>query len=790
MSVPSQLAKTSAAIGALLGGAVGGLWWHFLRRPLPKTKGSMRLEGLQGPVEIRRDRWGVPHIRADNPHDLFFGQGFCHGQDRLWQMDLFRRVASGRLSELAGEKGGLATDRFIRTVGLRRAAVAAVDEYDPELRAEVESYCAGVNAASRARPLPVEFQLVRMEFEPWTPVDIELLGKLLAFGMTTNWETELLRADMAREIGPERTARLDPQYPRGNPVIVRPGEGWQGNGVLLADQIDRIKASIGLAPQAAGSNNWAISGERSVTGAPLLAGDPHLPPTMPGIWYQQGLYLGDRFAWGAIPPGGPGLFMGQNNDVAISVTNTMPDVMDLFVERIEDGRYLFRDEWLPVETIEEEIAVRGRDDPERLEIRFTHHGPIVNEILGADPDPPLALSFGVLQLQAQTRAQMRVWEATSGDEVVKQTGEVKTLIQNLVWADRHGSIGYKTIGRIPVRNGDCPDVPRPGWTGEYEWDGWVPYEEMPELRDPDCGYLVTANNRIAAEDFPHHISSETYDGYRAQRIEQLILATDEHDLDSFQAMQVDLVSNLGMEVTRRLARLRPPGQREVNAIEALKSWDSALRPDSVAATIYQAFTLRLGRELARAVIRDRDLADRYLNRSTTAFLNHITSPWRWQSHLMNLWAEADDELIGRPWDDLVVDALRGALDELSQRFGPDPAGWRWGEVHRVRFDHPLGDSNPLISFLFSRSYPIGGNQETVPQTSYDPNDPFAAVVIPGWRFVADLANPERSRWQAPLGQSGQPGSRHYDDLPERWLEGRTQLMAGEGPWRTLTLEPA
>jgi penicillin G amidase len=773
-----------------VGAALGGAWYQLLRRPLPKTEGTIRVDGLSSSVEIRRDRWGVPQIRASSEHDLWFGQGFCHAQDRLWQMDLHRRIASGRLAEIAGADG-LVIDRLFRTLGIRRDSVRQVEGMDAETRSGLDAFCAGVNSgAEAARALPFEFQVTGVTFEPWEPVDIELIGSLLAFGLSTNWESELLRADMARELGPELTARLDPRYPKGNPLAARPGEVYEGDGLELAEQIERIKTSIGLAPQTAGSNNWAVSGERSVTGAPLVAGDPHLHLSMPGIWYEQGLELGERFARGAVTAGCPGLMMGHNNDVAMTFTNTLADTEDLFVERLDGDRYLFGDEWRPLTIFEEEISVKGRNEPEPFEVRETHHGPIVNGALGADPDPPLALRWSALGLQISSDAQMKPWEPTSGAELVESARGWSAGPQNLVWADRHGSIGYKMIGRLPIRKGDCPDLPKPGWTGEYEWEGWVPYEEMPETRDPECGYLVTANNKVVSEkDFPHHITSESYDGYRAKRIEALILATDEHDLDSFERMQVDFISNIGIEVARRLSRLQPRDQREVTAIERLRSWDGDLSAKTVAGTIYQAFTLRLGRDFARAVIRDRDLSNRYLNRSTTVFLNHITSPWRWQSQLMDMWEEADDELIGRPWDEFVLDALRGALDDLTDRFGPDSENWQWGNVHRAEFTHSLADGNPLFALLFNRSCPIGGNQETVAQMSYDPNDPFKAVIAPGWRMVADLAQPARSRWQGIMGQSGQPASPHYDDLQRGWLEGTTQLMAGEGPWRSLTLEP-
>jgi penicillin G amidase len=779
----------SAAFGTLAGGTAAGLWYQLFRRPLPKTRGRLRTIGLSAAVEIRRDRWGVPHIRARSRRDLWFAQGLCHGQDRLWQLDLYRRMASGRLSEIAGREG-LRADRLMRTLGLRRIAEREAGELAPELRGDLDAYCAGVNtAAEAAKAPPAELQLLRREFAPWEPADMLAALKLLAFGLSTNWERELLRADMVRELGPELAARLDPVYPRGHPVIVSPGGAFAGEGLALAEQIDRVRETVGLPVEAGGSNTWAVSGVRTKSGHPLLAGDPHLPPSMPGIFYQVDLELDGRFARGASLPGVPGITMGQTNDVAFAFTNAMADVMDLFVERVDRDRYEFQGEWRPLEVRVEEIEVKGRSEPERLEVRHTHHGPIVNDALGADDAEPLALRWTVLDAPALSEANVRVLEPTSGPELVEMLSAHSAPVSNMVWADRHGSIGYKTVGRIPIRRGACPDLPKPGWTGEFEWEGLVPYEEMPEARDPECGYLVSANNRIVGDDYPHHITSDYLDGYRARRIEELILAQREHDGESFEAMQSDHYSIPGMETVHRLARLRPRDQREVAAIERLKSWDGRLAVDSVAASIYQAFTMRLARDVARAAIRDRDLAERWLDRSDSGFVNHVTSPWRWHSHLLALWGEGDEELVGRPWEGLVRDALRGALDDLEDRFGPDPEAWRWGRLHRLDFPHAIGAANPVLAQVFNRSLEAGGGQETVSQIAHDPNDPFKAVWAPCWRMVADPAAPDRSRWQAFTGQSGQPGSPHYDDLQVDWLEGRTQAMVGEGPWRELILEP-
>jgi penicillin G amidase len=776
----------AGAVGTAAAAATVGIGWQRLaRRALPQVNGRLAVPGLTGEVTVRRDRWGVPHIEAQDLADLHFSQGFVHAQDRLWQMDFYRRVVSGRLSEFAGPDT-VPVDRLMRTLGIRHTAEAEAAALEPELRASLEHFCAGVNAgAAAAKAPPFEMRVLGLEWQPWAPVDILSLGKLLAFGLSTNWERELLRADMVRELGPDLTARLDPAYPKDNPIVDQ--SAWNGEGLPLVEQIDAVRRALGLATEASGSNNWAVSGARSVTGMPLIAGDPHLPPSMPAIWEQMELRCEGRFVRGATLPGMPGVYMGQANDVCWTITNVMADVQDLFVEKVEGDRYAFEDGWRELERRSEEIVVKGQAEPVRLEVRSTHHGPIVNEALGADDAEPLALAWQTLREPTAFAGMFELLDIGSGPELVEALGGHTSPASNVIWADRHGSIGYKLIGRLPIRKGGVADLPKPGWTGEFEWDGTVPYDELPEVVDPESGFLVTANNRIVGDDYPHHITSEWLDGFRAKRIEELLEEREKHDLAGFAEMQTDVLSLPGLEAARRLSRLRPPGQRERAAIERLVAWDGRLDTGTVAGTIYQAFILRLAREVARAAIVDRDLCERWLDRADNGFTPHITSPWRWHSHLMDLWEEADEELIHRPWDGLAVEALAGALDDLGDRFGPDPDGWRWGDVHAMEFPHALGQANPVFNRLLNRRVRAGGAQETVCQIAYDPNDPYRAVWAPSWRMVADPTDPDRSRWQMFSGESGHPASPHYADLQERWAAGETQAMSGEGPWRVLHL---
>jgi penicillin amidase len=365
---------------------------------------------------------------------------------------------------------------------------------------------------------------------------------------------------------------------------------------------------------------------------------------------------------------------------------------------------------------------------------------------------------------------------------------------NMLWADSSGNIGYKLVGKLPRRRGNCPDLPKPGWTGEHEWDGYVPYAELPEVTNPPGGVLVTANNRIAPADYPHHITSDYLDGWRAARIEQLLAERDKHSLDDFQRMQHDVFSIPGERTAHRLARLRPPGQREVRAIERLRSWDHRLDPDTVAGTIYHAFTHHFAVLVSEAAIGDADDAERWRSKSRLGFTPMIASPWRWHARLLELWEEGDAELIGgRDWDEVAIDALGRALDDLEERFGADQADWRWGRVHGIRFAHVLGDGDApvsrLLDRLLSRRRPSGGGHETVNAVGFVPHDgTFTGVYGPTYRLLADLGDPSASRWQHMTGQSGHPGSPHYDDLVDPWLEGRTNPVAQPAE-RTLTLRP-
>jgi penicillin amidase len=502
---------------------------------------------------------------------------------------------------------------------------------------------------------------------------------------------------------------------------------------------------------------------------------------------------------GGAMPGFPGIVIGQTRDVAWSFTNVMADVQDLYVEHVRSAHeanppaYEFEGEWREMTVLHDRIPVRGRH-PDHLEIWETHHGPIMNKPLAARGEP-LALAWTALREAWPAHLAVEMAYARDGADLVERLAEHTVPCMNLVWADSSGNIGYKLVGRLPRRRGGCPDLPKPGWSGEYEWDGYVPYEELPEIVNPPGGTIVTANNRIAPDDYPHHITSEYLDGYRAARIEELLAERDRHTLEDFERIQMDVVSIPGGETARRLALLKPEGQREIRAIERLKNWDHRLDPGTIAGTIVQVFTVHFARAIAQAVIGDGEQASRWLSKSPLGFTPMTSSPWRFQARMLELWEEGDETLIGgRDWNELALEALGSALAELEERYGSDPAGWSWGRIHGARFAHPLADGNspvsPLLDRILSRSVPAGGGQETVCAIGYVAHGGnYTGVWGPSFRLLADLIEPSNSRWQHMTGQSGHPGSPHYDDLLEPWLEGRTNRF-GQHATATLKLEPA
>ncbi len=735
-----------AVVVLVLGAAAGTV--YVVRRAWPQTAGVLAVEGLQAPVEVIRDRWGVPHIYARTEHDLFFAQGYVHAQDRLWQMEVHRRTASGRLSEWFGDRT-LATDRFLRTLGLRHAAALEWRLLSAETQAALRAYAEGVNTFLRQNRgrLPLEFLLLRTSPEPWSPIDSLAFGKLMAYELGGNWQTELLRVELQARLGPDGVARLLPPPLPGTPVIV--GEGAS------------TRVGQHTAAAAVGSNNWVLSGQKTDTGKPYLANDPHLSIGFPSIWYTMHLVGGRYQVIGFTFPGVPGVVIGHNGHLAWGVTNANPDVQDLFVERLhpqDSSRYLFRGQWRPVQTRVEEIRVRGRSEPERLVVRSTHHGPILNDVVEGLREV-VALRWTALLPITVAEGVLRYNRARTVQEFRDALRYFHVPAQNFVFADREGNIGYQLAGRVPVRARGDGTAPVPGWTGEFEWVGWIPFEALPFFLNPPRGWIATANNRIVPEGFTYHLGSEWSEGLRAQRIAQVLASRDRFSLEDLKRLQYDHVSLAARRIAPVLARVASSdgGMRAIQ--EELARWDGTLAVDSRAAAVYEAFLVRAAETLFGSRLGQR-LWDRYARRPFV------------MAALLWLWERPQD-----PWwgpggrDRAVAEILQAAVRDLEARLGRDRSRWRWGSLHKARFRHLLDPIPVLGPLLGLGPFPTPGDGWTVNQAAYSLLEPFDQTVVASMRMIVDLANLDRSVAVHTTGQSGLPGHPHRADLAPLWAEG-------------------
>ena len=782
------------ALAAALGGAAV---YSLLRRSVPASKGSVRLKGLDSPVEVFRDRWGVPHIYAGSVKDAMFAQGYVHAQDRLWHIELARRAASGSLAEIFGSVA-LDADRLLRRVGLRRAAEAEIEQLAEAMRQNLEAYAAGVNAfiEGHRNRLPPEFLLLRFRPQPWTPADSLTIGKFVGWSLSGNWDTEIVRSWIVERLGPEEAARMEPGYAVGAPLIVPPGAECRGLGAPLLEELRKVQELVGA--RGGGSNNWVVDGHKSVTGKPLLANDPHLPLQMPSIWYEVHLNGGGSNVIGASIPGVPGVVIGHNDRIAWGVTNTMTDGDDLFVEQINPAnprQYDYGGKWADGDLVREEIRVRGRREPVVEEVLVTRHGPIISPSIPGE-ERALALCTVVAEPSQHAQAILLLNGAGNWEEFREALRQWPAPAQNFVYADIEGNIGYQMAGLVPLRAKGLGLVPSPGWTGEYDWKGFVPFDELPSVLNPPTHYVATANNKIVDDDYPYFLGAEYLDGYRVQRIVELLEAKEKHSLEDFRSIQGDIYSIPGRELAQHLLSLQPANQDARRALNFLRVWDCQLSPDSVAATIVEAFFLQMLRNTVAAKLGP--LSDYFVGKEVhpavpDSFYLHRSASW-----LLSLMREAPaDWFAGRGWPEVMEHSLDEAVAALRWQLGEDMSQWTWGRIHYAPFEHVLGRVRALRPVFNRGPVPVGGDMNTVAQASYIGSRPYAVCSYAvSYRQIIDLSDFNRSVAIMPGGQSGHPASRHYSDMIEAWrrLEYHPMLFDREEIERQaagkLTLMPA
>ena len=801
---------------------------------LPKLDGHITVPGLASPVDVVRDAAGIPHIYAANEDDAWFTLGYVHAQDRLWQLELNRRTAAGRLAEVLGP-GAVDTDRFLRTLGIARNAAAIAENLDARTRHALDRYAAGVNANLDERRhvprllLPPEFALTGAPFpEPWKPADSVGWSTMMAWDLSTNWSNELARMRLSQRLTKQQIDELMPPYP-GNPrtdaegrilaaIPDQPLEIADYPALYRALKIDgqalaKDAASlVALAPpsyvEGMGSNNWVVSGARTASGKPLLANDPHLTMSAPSIWYLAHLSAPGLDVIGATLPGLPFVVIGRNARIGWGVTNTGPDTQDLFIEqlRTRDGVPEARtpDGWQALVTRNETIHVKDGADV-TLVVRASRHGPLISEVSKAATDAlkpigatsyELAFQWAALRPDDKTlQAGIAINQATDWATFLAAVKDFHSPQQNYVYADVDGNIGFVAPGRVPVRKPDNDlkgQVPAPGWVARYDWDGFIPFEQLPQRLNPPENVVVTANHKVVQDDFTPFLTSEWAAPFRARRIESLLDQSDRQDAKSFAAIQGDVRSLAAAALLPLLLDTQPSNADAKDVLAKLAAWDGTMRDDAAEPLIYSMWA----RELVGLLTRDAlgpELFASY-REQRTVFLVNVLSNRNGQSR----WCDDVKTPAVETCAQVKTQALDLALAELTRRIGPDRSHWRWDALHVLRADHRPFARVPALARFFDLSAPLGGDSNTVDVAGYNVRDevePFVAHHGPSLREIIDFSDLEQSRFMPSTGQSGHRLSSFYSNLFTPWTRVQSVPMqmrretVEQGATGTLHLTP-
>ncbi len=750
------------------GGFVGGFFWLYTS--LPIIEGTLEVSnGPKAPVEILRDKRTVPHIFAENQEDAYFGLGFVHAQDRLWQMEMMRRLAAGRLAEVAGRKA-LTSDRFMRTLGFQHLAKKQYAALDGTVRRALDAYAAGVNAwvAATSGAFPPEFTLTGFKPEPWQPTDSLLWGKLMAFRLSGNWRDELLRARLAERLSAKQIAELWPAYPTDGPVSAKQATApWKG----LA--LDALAAALPVSPAGLGgaSNGWVVAGRNTETGKPILANDPHLGFAAPVLWYLARIEAPGLQVTGATVPGVPFTILGHNGRIAWGMMSTQSDLQDLFVETVDPndpGRYLTPDGPRPFSTRTEVIKVRGGEDI-NLTVRETRHGPVISDAMAGNGttggSKVLALAATFLAADDLTpQAVYRLNRAQGWHDFLVAMKDFHSPQQNFVYADVDGAIGFLAPGRVPIRQSGRGRVPGSGASGATDWAGFISFDELPKAFNPRSGRIVNANNRIVGDDYPHYITDDWAAPYRARRIIERLDEGKHQTLESTARIQLDTVSLMARDLLPRLLAGTAPSAAADRALAKLRAWDGVMSRERAEPLIFNAWL----RELNRGVYSDElgPLVADYWSLRPRFMAAVLDGGGTW----------CDD--IGTPrredCPDMISAALERALTQLTGSFGTDMETWRWGDAHRASFAHSAFAKLPVLGRYTNLAIESGGGNYTVNRGASRVNneaDPFANIHGAGFRAVYDLADLSRSRFMIATGQSGNPMSPFYADMLKGWRDG-------------------
>ncbi len=787
--------KAAIVVGVVLTVSVaGGFLW--LRTSLPVTSGSISVPGLQHETEILWDAAGFPRIRAATAEDAYYALGFAHAGDRLFQMDFMRRAGAGRLSEVVGA-ATVGFDATMRTLGLYRRAEETYRRMPSDARRYIDAYAAGVNGFlhTRSGALPPEFVLLGYRPEAWRPADSLVWARLMAMRLAGNWRTEALRAALIARLDAAQISDLWPKDDDGVSPTVAAATTDPRFAAAFANLTMAIPDAL---RQVSASNSWAVAGARTASGKPILANDPHLGYRAPGLWYLARITAPGLEIAGATVAGVPFHILGHTDRFAWAFTTTDSDTQDLFVERLSAGRSGHYDTPVgprPFVVREETIEIKGAA-PRKITVRETRHGPVVSDIdRGVAGEVPaghvVALAAVALRDDDMTPlAILRMNHARDWNGFRAALRHFHAPQQNITFADVDGTVAFLAPGRIPVRRAGDGSVPVPGWSGDYDWQGTVPFDALPQARNPASGRIFSANHRIAPKDYPHLLALDWADPYRARRIEERLSETPPHTVEAAVALQTDILSGSAVDLLPVLLELLDTGDETLrNAAALLAGWDRRMNRGAAAPLVFAAWLAEVNRGLYADELGP--LFGAYYGSNPRVVMTMLTRRTGWCDDI----ATPEKEACGT----VVTAALRRALVGLAAKHGTDMAAWQWGDAHPALFRHPVLGRVPLIRHIADIRISADGGDDTVNRAQTNPNDarePFASLHGPGFRAIYDLSDLGATRFAVATGASGNPLSSHYANTTESWRDGRylrfarTRTEEIDGARGILRLRPA
>ena len=739
-----------------------------LKSAIPSLTGSVQLRGLQGTVKVFRDRYGIPHIKAESELDAFFAQGFVTAQDRLWHMEYDRRRGSGRWAEAVGESA-VDQDKMMRGFRLEASAKADYQVMDPHTKDVFDAYAAGVNAfITSGDALPVEYRITRLEPEPWQPWDGLTAYKVRHISMGV-FESKVWRARMVREMGPEAAGKLFPGFEPGYLIILPPGSTSPGPLDEGLKELAEGAAGLNhLNEMDSGSNSWVLSGAETATGKPILAGDSHRALDTPSAYYQNQVACPEFDVVGLSFPGVPGFpHFGHNGRVSWSVTHTAADYQDLYVERFQDGKYLYKDRWLEAETHDETIKVRDGTDV-HTKVTVTQHGPVI----AGYPDQGSGLAFKYTATERASTWPEILWRmlrVENSKELVDSMSGWVDPCNNLLFADIHGNMGYLCRGRIPIRSRVNGWLPVPGWMGEHEWEGDIPFDELPVSINPPEGYIATANNRPVGDDYPHYIAIDFTPEFRVRLVTEGLKSLHRPTAEDMEQVHAQRVSIPALAYLGVVKQIDPKDAAIKAAKHLLLDWNGEMNANQVQPTIYSAMRDAMLKEVLETNLTEKLAYDAWhpADRGLGSFSNRL------KARLVAMIEQDDRSLLpeGDTWPTAVARALSKAVATLSERLGGDMGQWQWERVHQARPKHNLSAAFPeLAELLDPPAIPSSGDGDTPLQGGYSPANPATVTSLSVARYSYDPSDWENSLWVVPLGSSGHPGSPHYADQSETWRQ--------------------